>query len=119
MELELQAAREYARGESAQAARLAGEAAQLEGEMPFSFGPPFVNLPSAEYLGDVLMQSRKYADAVTAYELQLQRTRQKSRSLSGLAKALEGLGKEADAAYTQAKLDRIWSGADEAVKKQQ
>ena len=119
MELELQAAREYARGESAQAARLAGEAAQLEGEMPFSFGPPFVDLPAAEYLGDVLMQSRKYADAVTAYELQLQRTRQKSRSLFGLATAFEGLGKEADAAYTQAKLDRIWSGADEAVKKPQ
>ncbi len=119
MELELQAAREYARGELAQAARLAGEAVQLEGEMPFSFGPPFVDLPAAEYLGDLLLESRKYADAVTAYELQLERTRQKSRSLLGLVRALTGLEKETDASYTRAKLDRIWSGADEAVKQQQ
>lgn len=116
MELELQAAREYAKGERAQAVRLAGEASLLEQEMPFSFGPPFVDLPSAEYLGDLLLDSRKYSEAAVAYELQLERTQQKSLAVSGLVRALRGLEKEKEAEYQQAKLDRIWSGADEAVK---
>jgi hypothetical protein len=119
MELELKAAKEYARGESAQAASLAAEASRLEGEMPFSFGPPFVDLPSAEYLGDLLLGARKYAEAAVAYELQLERTRQKSHSIAGLIKALTDLEKEAEADYNRAKLERIWSGADEAVKQQQ
>jgi hypothetical protein len=116
MELELQAAREYARGELGQAARIAGEASLLEAEMPFSFGPPYVDLPAAEYQGDLLLGSRKYAEAANAYETQLQRSRQKARALMGLAEALAALGKESEANYTRAKLDRIRSGADEAVK---
>jgi len=118
MEQELLAAVEYTRGESAPAVRYAAEASRLEGEMPFSFGPPFVDLPAAEYLGDLLLGSRKYADAVMAYEIQLGRSRQKSRSLLGLARAQGQLGNEVEARYAREKLDRIWSSADEAVKKQ-
>ena len=84
--------------------------------MPFSFGPPYVDLPAAEYQGDLLLGSRKYAEAANAYETQLQRSRQKARALMGLAEALAALGKESEANYTRAKLDRIRSGADEAVK---
>ena len=109
---------EYARGESTRAVRYAREASRLEGEMPFSFGPPFVDLPAAEFLGDLLLGSSKYADAVIAYEIQLERSRQKSRSLLGLAQAQGQLGNEVEARYTREKLDRIWSSADEAVKKQ-
>lgn len=116
MELELQAAREYAKGERGQAIRFAGEASMLEEAMPFSFGPPFVDLPSAEYLGDLLLESRKYAEAAEAYELQLERTQQKSLAVLGLVRAFSGLEKENEAAYQQQKLERIWSGADEAVK---
>jgi hypothetical protein len=117
MEQELLAAVEYARGESALAVRYASEASRLEGEMPFSFGPPFIDLPAAEYLGDLLLGARKYADAVIAYEIQLERSRQKSRSLLGLTRAQAKLGNEAEARYTRERLDRIWTGADEAVKK--
>jgi hypothetical protein len=108
---------EYARGESTLAVRYAGEASRLEGEMTFSFGPPFVDLPAAEYLGDLLLGSSQYADAAIAYEIQLERSRQKSRSLLGLAQAQARLGNEAEARYTRDRLDRIWAGADEAVKK--
>jgi hypothetical protein len=118
MEQELLAAVEYARGESALAARFAAEASRLEGEMPFSFGPPFVDLPAAEYLGDLLLGSRKYAGAVLAYEAQLERSRQKSQALLGLSRAQAGLGNESEARYAREKLDRIWSGADGVVKKQ-
>jgi hypothetical protein len=116
MELELLAAREYARGETGEAVRLAGEASLLEGAMPYSYGPPFVDLPSAEYLGDLLLASRKYSEAAAAYELQLQRTRQKAHSLSGLVRALTAQEKQAEAAYMKEKLDRIWSGADAGVR---
>jgi hypothetical protein len=118
MEQELLAAIEYARGESALAVRFVSEASRLEGEIPFSFGPPFVDLPSAEFMGDLLLGSRKYADAVVAYGIQLERSRQKSRSLLGLAQAQAGLGNEAEARYTREKLDRIWSNADAAVTEQ-
>ena len=117
MELELQAALEYARGESALAIRFAGDASRLEGEMPFSFGPPFVDLPAAEFLGDLLLGARKYPDSVAAYEIQLERSRQKSRSILGLVQAQTGLGNEAQARYMREKLDRIWAAADDAVKK--
>ena len=118
MERELMAAVEYARGESALAVRYASEASLLEGEMPFSFGPPFVDLPAAEFLGDLLLGSSKFADAAIAYEVQLERSRQKSRSLLGLTQAQGQLGNEVEARYAREKLDRIWSSADEAVKKQ-
>ncbi len=117
MEQELLAAAEYSRGESALAVRYASEASRLEGEMPISFGPPFVDLPAAELLGDLLLGSHKYADAVVAYQIQLERSRQKSRALLGLARAQAKLGNEAEARYTRDKLDRIRAGADEAVKR--
>jgi hypothetical protein len=116
MELLLRAAKEYARGNMGQAARIASEASELEGKMPASSGPPYVDLPSAEYLGDLLLGSRKYAEAEEAYALQLERSRQKSHALRGLEKAQAALGKESAANYTRAKLKRIWSGADEAVE---
>jgi len=116
LEQEIMAAIEYARGETAQAVRFAQEASRLEGEMPFSFGPPFVDLPSAEYLGELLLGARKYAEAAAAFGLQLERSRQKSWSLLGLARAQAGLGNEAEARFTREKLNRIWAGADEKVK---
>jgi len=118
MEQEILAGMEYARGENEKAIALAAEASRLEGEMPFSFGPPFVDLPPAEFLGDLLRGSRQYAEAALAYEVQLERTRQKPRALLGLSLALaEQEGKEAEMQYTRARLDRIWQAADDSVRK--
>jgi hypothetical protein len=107
MERELQAAVELARGERSSAAVLAREASELEGAMPYSFGPPYVDLPSAEFLGDLLLGSGRMEDAVSAFELQLERSRLKRRPLEGLIAALEALGREAEAAYHKARLERI------------
>jgi tetratricopeptide (TPR) repeat protein len=85
----------------------AREASRLEGEMPYSFGPPFVDLPSAEMLGDLLLAAGKYADAVAAYEQQLERSRLKARPLAGLVTALEKLGRETEARYHRGRLERI------------
>ena len=85
--------------------------------MPFSFGPPFVDLPSAEYLGELLYEAKEYDKAAKAFEIQLERTRQKSRALLGLSRAEKDRGKEAEARYLREKLDRIWAEADDSVKK--
>ncbi len=69
-------------------------------------------------MGDLLLSSNKYADAIVAYGLQLERSRQKSRTLLGLAQAQAALENEAEARYTREKLERIWSNADSAVKEQ-
>ena len=116
MEREILAALEHARGNILQALDLAREANALEGEMPFSFGPPFVDLPSAEYLGELLLDAQKYAAAADAFKTQLERSRQKAIALQGLAAAQSGMGKEAEARYTREKLDRIRAQADESVK---
>lgn len=107
MEQELLAAIEFARGESQQAARYAAEGSRLEGEMPYSFGPTFVDWPSAELEGEMLLDARKYADAEAAFKVQLKRARLRARSLEGLAEALEKQGKEAEAAYSRKKLELI------------
>jgi hypothetical protein len=114
MDQELLAAIEMARGEMAKAVESAQEASRLEGAMPFSFGPPFVDLPSAEFLGDLLSASRQHAAAADAYQLQLERTRLKPRTLEGLARAQEQLGRETEARYTRGKLERIRNSAGEA-----
>lgn len=107
MEQELLAGIEFARGESQQAARNAAEASRLEGEMPYAFGPPFVDWPSAELLAEMLLDARRYADAEAAFKLQLKRARLRARALKGLATALEKQGKEAEAVYYQKKLQQI------------
>lgn len=112
MELEMLSAIEMAKGETEQSIRFAREASRLEGEMPFAFGPPFIDLPSAEWLGEILLRARDYSDALTAFDTQLERSRQKTWSLLGKSQALEKLGNDAEARYVRDKLARIWQHAD-------
>jgi len=85
--LQLKAAEARARGNLEQAIGYAREASRLEGEMPFSFGPPFVDLPAAEYFGELLLGAGHRDRAAAAFELQLQRSRGKTRARRGLAQA--------------------------------
>ncbi len=75
--------------------------------MPFSFGPPIVDLPSAEYLGELLNDARRFEDSVAAYETQLERTRLRANALEGLAGALDQTGAESEAKYAREKLRLI------------
>jgi TolA-binding protein len=84
--------------------------------MPFSFGPPFVDLPAAEFLGEMLLDSRKFPEAEMAFNTQLERSRLKANSLFGLARAQQQAGKETEARYTWDKLGNIWSSADPELK---
>ncbi|HLF30132.1 MAG TPA: hypothetical protein VI566_03785 [Xanthomonadales bacterium] len=116
LEQEIVAGIEIARGEYQAAAGIASEASRLEGGMPYAFGPPFVDLPSAELWGESLLTARKYVDAAAAFEEQLKRTRLRSRSLLGLARAQHRAGHEAEASYSLEKLAEIWRRADPPVE---
>lgn len=118
MEQQLLAAVEIARGETLAAARFAGEASRLEGDMPYAYGPPFVDWPAAEMHAELLLEARRYAEAAEAFDDQLKRTRLRSASLLGLARARTRLGQEGDAAHALAMLGANWRRADPAVRGQ-
>jgi hypothetical protein len=113
MELEMQSMIAMAGNELDQAVVHASQASRLEGEMPFSFGPPFVDLPSAELLGGLLIKQGKFDQAADAFELQLQRSKLKTLSLKGLAYAQQQQGKVAEAAHTNGRLQNIQIQADQ------
>lgn len=65
----------------------AREASRLEGLMPASFGPPFVDYPSAQMLGELLLGLGRYDEAAEAFGEQLKRSRRKTQAMEGLAQA--------------------------------
>ena len=65
----------------------AREAAQREEAMSFMFGPPFVDKPSYELLGEILLAAGRNEEAVDAYRAALARTPGRTMSLEGLAAA--------------------------------
>lgn len=84
---ELQAALARSSGDLEGAIRHAAEASRLEGEMPYSFGPPFVDYPSAQLLGELALQAGDHELAVDAFSEQLKRARHRRQAEEGLASA--------------------------------
>jgi len=87
LEREMLALVAWSRGAQDEALSHAREASRLEGDMPFSFGPPFVDLPAAELLAELLTQAGMHDEAIAMYTLQIQRTRGKTLAVRGLAAA--------------------------------
>ena len=67
---------------------------------------------------DLLVQGRRYEEAVQAYETQLERSRLRSRSLLGLGQARARLGRDAESRFVLEKLNHIWRNADSPVRSQ-
>ena len=116
MDLEIQAVIAMADQQPDVALVHAREASRLEGEMPFAFGPPFIDWPSAEMLGGLLLTSGQYDEAVEAYETQAGRTRLKTLPMLGQARAEEARGNTTTADQLRARLASVWVNADEDVK---
>jgi len=116
MEQQLLAMIEAAKGEYGRAVAYAREASRMEGELPRAFGPPYIDLPSAQLLGDLLIAAGDYAEAAEAYKLELERNRQRTAALLGLVKAQTALGNETEASYYRQKQALIWHLADPAVR---
>ncbi|MTI88974.1 MAG: tetratricopeptide repeat protein [Balneolaceae bacterium] len=67
--------------------KVINEAIHRESELPIDFGPPTIVKPSYELLGDVLLETGKYEEAVDAYQKQLERTPKRRRTMEGIKKA--------------------------------
>lgn len=97
IEHQLEAVLARARGDADGMLNHAREASRLEGAMPYSFGPPFVDMPSAQLLGELALERGHTGESAAAFAEQLERSRLKSQALLGLAQA-ERAGGHAEAA---------------------
>jgi hypothetical protein len=109
---ELQAMITAAEGNVAQAIKSVQALASTETTMPFEFGPPFVDKPSYELLGDLSLQAGNAAQARDAFQLALQHTPERTADLSGLAHAETAAGNANAGREIEAHLRQIWHGAD-------
>jgi tetratricopeptide (TPR) repeat protein len=74
LEQEIHALVALAEGKNDNAVTLLERAASMEDAMPAEFGPPFVDKPARELLGDVLLRIGRRHEAAAAYEAALRRT---------------------------------------------
>ncbi len=117
LELILRSAIAQAGGRMAEATTLARQAVAIESGLPDTFGPPFVDLPSREWLGQLSLQSGEHAEAEKLFGTQLGTTPLRSPTLLGIATAAFRTGHAEVAARTLAQLRANWHEADPAVGK--
>jgi hypothetical protein len=79
--------------------------------MPYSFGPPFVDFPSAQMLGELSLDNGEYDEAAAAFTEQLLRTRLKAQALTGLARAERARGNDDAADYSMALYEQVRAAA--------
>ncbi|MFW6088421.1 MAG: tetratricopeptide repeat protein [Gemmatimonadota bacterium] len=87
LDLELDALHRSATGDADAAVEIARQAAEAEAAMPLWFGPPVVDKPTHELLGELLLAAGRPAEARQAFETALSRTPGRSAALEGLARA--------------------------------
>jgi tetratricopeptide (TPR) repeat protein len=112
LEQQLEALIERAQGKKDRALDLLRQAARSEESLPFAFGPPLVDAPSHELLGEMLLEAGQPAEASTAFEAALARAPQRTSALLGLARAAAKSGDTALAEKTYASLRQIWRQAE-------
>jgi tetratricopeptide (TPR) repeat protein len=112
LQQELQAMLDAAEGKRDDAIALLRKSAASENTMPFEYGPPFIDKPTAELLGEVLLDAQRPAEAREAFQTALGRTPQRTAVLMGLSRAMKAEGDTLDAQQTSAKLRDIWHAAD-------
>jgi hypothetical protein len=88
------------------------KAAEDEDKMTFQFGPPPIEKPSHELLGEVLHADGKPADAVREFELALKRTPGRSLTLLDLSRARRAAGNDSGADEAMKQLAANWHRAD-------
>ena len=84
----------------------------VEDSIAYVFGPPFVNQPSHELLGEELLATGRAPDALAEFRNALSRTPGRTAVLVGIARAARASGDTASAAQALARLAAIWHGAD-------
>jgi tetratricopeptide (TPR) repeat protein len=87
-------------------------AAALEDTLPFEFGPPYIDKPAYELLGELLLEIGQGQEARAAFEKALSRTPERTTALVGLMKAAALVGDRKKEAEIRARLQAIWHRAD-------
>jgi tetratricopeptide (TPR) repeat protein len=116
LDFELSSLLQAARGETPAAIDGLRAAAHIEEKIPYEFGPPFVDKPSSELLGEILLEAKRPAEARAAFEKALALSPARTQALVGLMRAAEQSGDAAKAAAIQAQLQSIWRHADRAPR---
>src|SRR5262249_52736483 len=92
LEQQLTAVVQAARGQVRQAAEALRSTAAVEEKLPFDFGPPYIEKPSYELLGEMLLEATEPKDARAAFEKALARTPDRTAALAGLMRAADKMG---------------------------
>jgi hypothetical protein len=87
MENEVASAAQLARGQRAEAVRLAKTAADIESSMAAPSGPPEPIKPAFEFYGEALLDEGRAAEAAAAFQQELLRTPKRTPSVDGLTRA--------------------------------
>jgi tetratricopeptide (TPR) repeat protein len=112
LDLELQAAIQSAANNHDEAVALLRRATPIEDQMAYAFGPPGVDKPSHELLGDELLILKQGAAARKEFQLALKTAPRRPTTLRGLALADEAAGLPAEATSTWRQLASIWHLAE-------
>jgi tetratricopeptide (TPR) repeat protein len=94
------------------------KAADREAAMQYT-EPPSYPRPVVEGLGNVALALGDFADAERAYREALTREPGSGRAFFGLAAALDGLGRTADAREARARAAKAWANADSDLPQMQ
>jgi len=112
MAQQLEAVLIFVEGRREEAIVLARQAAAVEDELGFEFGPPLPVKPGHEFVGDLLMEVRRPGEAIPAFEAALRRHPGRALSLLGLYRAATAVKNSAKAQQAAAELRKVWSRAD-------
>ena len=88
--LQLEGLLNLERGNSAAGLAQLKQAVEAELELPIDFGPPQIIKPSLELYGEILLRLDRPADALAAFQQQLERTPNRRLTLAGISKAKSG-----------------------------
>jgi len=109
---EIMAMIRHQEGQQREGLDLLRAAATLEETLPFEFGPPFVDKPAYELLGELLLASNQPQEARAAFEKALGRTPDRTAALAGLMKAAARMGDRKKESEINLRLQAIWHRAD-------
>jgi tetratricopeptide (TPR) repeat protein len=112
LESGLQAMIDAAQGRGEQALATLRRASEAEDAMPFEFGPPFIDKPSRELLGETLLRLGRPAEARRAFEAALARAPERTASLEGLERAARAAGDTETATRVASRLRTIRQRGD-------
>jgi tetratricopeptide (TPR) repeat protein len=115
VETELQAMADSHGGHLDDALAKLTRAAAQEDSLPYEFGPPEIEKPSHELLGEMLLAAGRPLDARREFELALKRTPGRSLALLDLARACRAAGDSAAARNAYRQLATNWKHADSTV----